>query len=156
VSSKKTARATKSGVRSNVGPAGGRGVSSKTNLGRVAGDHGLTDVDKEIIEALAEFRDTLRDGIALETKYTVRRIAAVSPPPSLGPEQIRRTREMMGVSQQVFADFLGASASTIRSWEQGQKVPSPMARRFLGLIESDPAYWKSRFFAMVAAIGSEQ
>ena len=49
----------------------------------------------------------------------------------------------------MFADFLGTSPSTIRSWEQGQKPPSPMARRFLGLIAADLPYWKRQFRAMV-------
>lgn len=62
----------------------------------------------------------------------------------------------MGVSQPVFADFLGTSLSTVRSWEQGQKPPSPMARRILGLIASDPLYWKSRFGLMVEPRGGEQ
>ena len=88
-------------------------------------------------------------GLRLEEKYTVRQVVVVVPPPELRPEDVSKTREALGVSQPIFADFLGTSTSTVRSWEQGQKVPSPMARRLLGLIESDPAYWRSRFAEMV-------
>jgi putative transcriptional regulator len=116
----------------------------------------LTEVDREIIGALADFRDALRDRTPLETKYTVRHVVVVVPPPQLGPEDVRKTREVLGVSQPVFADFLGTSPSTIRSWEQGQKPPSPMARRLLGLIASDPSYWKSQFCSMVKLRGGEQ
>jgi putative transcriptional regulator len=114
-------------------------------------DHGpeLNEVEREIIGALTDFRDTLRARTDLKTKYTVRQLVVVVPPPRLLPEDVRRTRETLGVSQPVFADFLGTSPSTIRSWEQGQKPPSRMARRFLGLIASDPAYWKSRLWSMV-------
>jgi putative transcriptional regulator len=115
----------------------------------------LTKIDREIVEALTEFRDTLRDRAPLEEKYTVRQVVVVVPPPQVGPDDVRRTRNELGVSQPVFADFLGTSPSTVRSWEQGQKVPSPMARRFLGLIGADPAYWKSRFASMVEPQGSE-
>ncbi len=115
----------------------------------------MTKVDREIIGALIDFRDALRDRVPLEAKYTVRQVVVVVPPPQLGPEDVRRTRHELGVSQPVFADFLGTSPSTVRSWEQGQKVPSPMARRLLGLIGSDPAYWKSRFASMVEPQGSE-
>jgi putative transcriptional regulator len=118
-------------------------------------DQELTEVDREIIEALTDFRDALRDRIPLETKYTVRQVVVVVPPPQLGPADVRKTREALGVSQPVFADFLGTSASTIRSWEQGQKPPSPMARRFLGFIAADPSYWKSRFSSMVQRRGDE-
>lgn len=114
-----------------------------------AGEPDLTDVEREIIGALTDFRNTLRDRTPLQTKYTIRTVTVVVPPPQLGPDDVRKTREALGVSQPVFADLLGTSASTIRSWEQGQKPPSPMARRFLGLIASDLPYWKSQFRAMV-------
>ena len=115
----------------------------------------LTKADREIIDALTEFRDTLRDRTPLEAKYTVRQVVVVVPPPLIGPDDVRKTRKELGVSQPVFADFLGTSPSTVRSWEQGQKVPSPMARRLLGLIGADPAYWKSRFALMVEPQGNE-
>jgi DNA-binding transcriptional regulator YiaG len=108
----------------------------------------LTAVDREIIEALGGFRDALRDRAPLERKYTVRQVFVTVPPPQFGPEDVRKTREALGVSQPVFADVLGTSPSTVRSWEQGQKLPSSMARRLLGLIASDPAYWKSQFLSM--------
>ncbi len=113
----------------------------------------LNDVDCEIIGALTDLRDTLRAPVPLETKYTVRQVGVVVPPPQLSPEDVRRTRAVLGVSQPVFADFLGTSTSTIRSWEQGQKTPSPMACRLLSLIAADPIYWKSRFSSM-AALGA--
>jgi putative transcriptional regulator len=109
----------------------------------------LTEVDREIIEALTDFRDALRDRVPLETKYTVRQVVVVVPPPPLAPADVRQIRESLGLSQPVFADFLGTSTATVRSWEQGQKPPSPMARRFLGLIAADPPYWKSQFRSIV-------
>jgi len=77
------------------------------------------------------------------------------PPPRIGPEDVRKTRAALGVSQPVFAGFLGTSPSTVRSWEQGQKPPSPMARQLLRLIASDPSYWKGRFFSMIEPRGGE-
>ena len=38
---------------------------------------------------------------------------------------------MMGVSKPIFGQFLGVDVKTVRSWEQGRRVPSGMARRFL-------------------------
>jgi putative transcriptional regulator len=102
-----------------------------------------------VLGALADFRDTLHARTPLEQKYTVRKFAVVTPPPQLEPDDVRKTRETLGVSQPIFADLLGTSVSTIRSWEQGQKIPSPMARRFLALIASDPSYWKERFISLI-------
>jgi DNA-binding transcriptional regulator YiaG len=122
------------------------------NAGR---EQDLTEVDREVIEALTGFRDALRDRAPLERKYTVREVVVVAPPPKLAPDEVKKTREALGVSQPVFAGLLGTSPSTVRSWEQGQKPPSPMARRLLELIRSDPSYWKSRLFSLVQPRKSE-
>ena len=45
----------------------------------------LNTADRDIIDALTEFRDTLRDRTPLEAKYTVRQVVVVVPPPQLGP-----------------------------------------------------------------------
>jgi DNA-binding transcriptional regulator YiaG len=42
----------------------------------------------------------------------------------------------------VFARFLGVDPNTVRSWEQGTRSPSSIARRFMSEIEADPAYWR--------------
>src|SRR5262249_54187942 len=144
--------------RSESGRSGGLGTAAQSRAGGAkavgAGrERVLAAVDREIIEAVAGFRDSLRNRIPLETKYTVRQVVVVAPPP-LAPADVREIRESLGLSQPVFADFLGTSTATVRSWEQGQKPPSPMARRFLGLIAADPTYWKSRFRSMVRTRGS--
>ncbi len=113
----------------------------------------LNDVDREVLAGLNDFRDALRDRIPRETKYTVRQVVSVEPPPHLTPPDVRDIRESLGLSQSVFANFLGASLSTVRSWDQGQKQPSPMARRFLGLIAADPSYWSDRFRSIVRTEG---
>jgi DNA-binding transcriptional regulator YiaG len=52
-------------------------------------------------------------------------------------------RDMLGMNQVVFARFLGVEPNTVRSWEQG-KLPSSIARRFMGEVEDDPDYWRRR------------
>ena len=47
-------------------------------------------------------------------------------------------RERLGLSQAVFADLLGASASTVRAWQRGAREPSDMVRRLLALAERQP------------------
>ena len=51
------------------------------------------------------------------------------------------------MSQAAFGAFLGADPSTVRSWEQGLRVPGPVARRMLSEIEADPAHWRKRLAA---------
>ena len=58
---------------------------------------------------------------------------------------------MMGVSQPIFSQFLGVDVKTVRSWEQGRRVPSAMARRFLEEIEASPEHWRSRLDVVLGA-----
>lgn len=64
--------------------------------------------------------------------------------PQYGPADVRRVRDLLEMSQVVFARFLGVGANTVRAWEQGSRPPSSIARRFMGEIESDPDYWRRR------------
>ena len=57
---------------------------------------------------------------------------------------MRRVRGLLGMSQVLFARFLGVDANTVRSWEQGTRPPSPIARRFMDEIEGDPEHWQQR------------
>ena len=143
-----------SGRSRGTGTASGSRAGGARSAG-AAGGEVLTEVDREVIDALAGLRDTLRDRIPLETRYTVRQVVEVERPPSLTPADVRRIRESLGLSQPVFADFLGTATSTVRSWEQGQKRPSPMARRFLGLIAADPPYWMGRLRSIVRTRAGE-
>ena len=56
-------------------------------------------------------------------------------------EAVKRTRQVFGVSQAVFAKLLGASTDTVQSWEQGVREPCPMACRLLSLINNHREHW---------------
>jgi DNA-binding transcriptional regulator YiaG len=72
-----------------------------------------------------------------------------------GPDDVRRVRGLPGMSQAVFARFLGVDANTVRSWEQGTRPPGAIARRFMGGIESDPGSWKRRVDERLVATSTE-
>jgi putative transcriptional regulator len=58
-------------------------------------------------------------------------------------EAIARLRKRgFGMSQPVFASLLSVTASTVRAWEQGQKVPSGAARRLLEVAEIEPGVFQ--------------
>jgi len=60
-------------------------------------------------------------------------------PPGWTQKQIIRLRtERLGVSQPLFASYLGVSVGALRSWEQGLKHPSSTARRLLQVLSKDP------------------
>lgn len=88
-------------------------------------------------EALAHKRGQLRKVRVTRATVTVRDVDVV-PPPEYRERDVQRVRERLGLSQAVFADLLGASASTVRAWERGAREPSDMARRLLELAERQP------------------
>jgi putative transcriptional regulator len=61
--------------------------------------------------------------------------SCLSAPPALKPEQIRKLRLRLRVSQPVFARYLNTSESTIEKWETGAKQPSGMALKLLFVVE---------------------
>jgi DNA-binding transcriptional regulator YiaG len=103
-----------------------------------------------IVEALNQFADDLEAGTPVESKYTVRQVRVIPKPSLYPPVRVRAVRELIGASQEVFAQLLAVSPMTIRSWEQGLRHPSPIARRFLDEIEMAPRHFRGRILAAVA------
>jgi DNA-binding transcriptional regulator YiaG len=106
-----------------------------------------------MVDDLHSVCDAVEAGVPLERVATVRafRIGAAARAPS--PDEIRAIRDSLGLSQAGFAEFLGAGVTTVRSWELGQRQPSSLARRLLGAIRDDPAYWHARLAKMAGAEG---
>ena len=55
--------------------------------------------------------------------------------PTLEPQQIKKLRKRLLISQPVFARYLNTSESTIEKWETGAKKPSGMALKLLSIVE---------------------
>lgn len=55
----------------------------------------------------------------------------IFPVPSFEAQDIKRIREKVGLSQPLFAELLGISVKTVRSWEQGIASPSKASSRLL-------------------------
>ena len=93
---------------------------------------------KRMVDGLME---GLKDALAhsrgkLALKERAREIPG--PAPHWTPSKIRNLRKnTLKLSQPYFAAMLNVTASTVRSWEQGQKTPSGAAARLLQLIEAD-------------------
>jgi DNA-binding transcriptional regulator YiaG len=79
--------------------------------------------------------------IAKQDPRRVRRIFRAPEPGKYSPSQIRALREAMNLSQATFAQVIGVSGILVQSWERGVRAPSPLARRMLDTISSDPAGW---------------
>jgi putative transcriptional regulator len=106
-------------------------MSGKTKLGR-------------IVVAVEEATELLRSEGLQSRRLTVRTYRLPPAPREYRPEDVKRVRELLGLSQAVLAGFLGVKVNTVRSWEQGKRPPQPIARRFLAEIEADRAYGRRR------------
>ena len=59
-----------------------------------------------------------------------------SPPKDYEPDDIRKLRDRLEMSQAQFAKFLFVSTKTVQGWEQGLRRPTSSAARLLQFIEN--------------------
>jgi DNA-binding transcriptional regulator YiaG len=83
------------------------------------------------VKALNQFADDLETGVPIESKYSVRRVRVIETPSFYSAARVQVVRELIGPSQEAFAQLLAVSLTTIQSWQRGLRQPSPIARRFL-------------------------
>lgn len=114
----------------------------KSPAGSVAG---------RIVSRLTAFTKALESEAAVSDKFTVRTIRLNLQPTSYDPADVRKTRDLLKLSQPLFAKFLGVAVQTVRAWEQGDNIPSDMACRFLDEINRDPTYWQRRLQSAAVA-----
>lgn len=98
----------------------------------------LTSAMAEVVEAL-ESGDTRR--------LTVREVTLPEPPRQYDGKAVRATRDLLGVSQEIFARLVGVSTVLVQSWEQGVRKPSAMACRLLDEINANPPRWRKMLAA---------
>jgi DNA-binding transcriptional regulator YiaG len=70
---------------------------------------------------------------------TARNAPAAPAVPQYRPDQIRKIRRGLEVSQHVFASALNVSPGTVRSWEQGARQPEGAAMRLIHIADKHPA-----------------
>ena len=93
----------------------------------------MNTVYESIISGLTEAVD---DAESKEKKLT-RRVVSIVPVKEYEAEQIKRIRKSTGMSQKVFASYMGVSDKTVEVWEAGTNHPSGAASRLLSMMEMD-------------------
>ena len=106
-------------------------------------------IEEQIIQGLEAFADALESGEDITKRFTCRKVVLDLEPTAYKPELVKETRKTLGMSQALFAKFLGVSTGTVRAWEQGAKKPSPIACRFMDEIRHDPARFQERVKELV-------
>lgn len=83
--------------------------------------------------------DMLKTG--LKSTFTQKELDSLGvqiPEISITPEQIRNIRLKTNLSQSVFAKLLNVSLSSVRQWEQGQRVPTGATKVLFELLDKSP------------------
>ena len=101
-------------------------------------------VGDKIVGRLKSFVDAVENGEDPLQRFTCRTIRLQLEPQDYSPALVKSTRELLGASQAIFAQFLGVSTSSVQDWEQGQKPPQGSACRLMDEIRRDPEYWLGR------------
>ena len=83
----------------------------------------MEHVYESIMTGLAE---AIEDAQSKE-KHLQRRIAAVMPVKTYNAKEIQHIRKKTGLSQKLFAGYMGVSAKTVEAWEAGTNHPSGTA-----------------------------
>jgi putative transcriptional regulator len=95
-----------------------------------------TKFNSRIFEAVHETaRDMHRLGFIDKRRMAWYDALCLKPAQDYNAKQIKALRARLRVSQTVLADVLGASPSTVRQWESGDKRPSGPSRRLLDILE---------------------
>ncbi len=94
---------------------------------------GEDSVYGSIMEGLDE---ALRD--AQSEKPTLKRhTVTVEPVKIFKADEVKKIRNSTGMSQKIFASYMGVSDKTVEAWEAGTNHPSGAASRLLSMIEKD-------------------
>jgi putative transcriptional regulator len=104
----------------------------------------MSKMCKILLNRLDAFVGAMEKGQALSERFTCRKIELNLIPEKYNPKKVKNAREVLGVSQALFAQFLGVSPKTVAAWERGAKIPQDIACRFMDEIRHDPDYWKDR------------
>ena len=107
-------------------------------------------LEDKLVKSLENFADALDKGDDITERFTCRKVVLNLEPTQYDPDQVRSTREILGASQAVFAQFLGVSTSTVQAWERGENPPSPIACRFMDEIQGDARRFKKRFLELLS------
>lgn len=87
-------------------------------------------------ELMNSINEALEDADASEKKLK-RRIVTVIPVKEYQADEIKEIRKETGLSQKLFASYLGVSNKTVEAWEAGTNQPSGAASRLLHMMQMD-------------------
>ena len=71
------------------------------------------------------------------------RTLSITPIEKFTANEIKEIRKKAGMTQVLFAKYLGVSLKTVEAWEAGRNQPNGTASRMLSITKKDPHFPKS-------------
>ena len=89
-----------------------------------------------------EIKEGLEEAIAYEkgTLKAKKVTLSIMPVEQFDSAEIRKIRTSTGMTQTIFAKFMGVSVKTVEAWEAGRNHPEGAACRLLTLTKNNPAF----------------
>lgn len=91
----------------------------------------MSSVYESIMTGLTESVEDARSG----GKRLKKRIVTIVPVKEYSAAEVKRIRKNTGLSQKLFASYMGVSDKTVEAWEAGTNHPSGAASRILSMME---------------------
>ena len=95
---------------------------------------------KTIKDAVGDtVKDLIKSGI--KTSFSERELKVLGvkiPQVEINAQDIQEIRQKIKLSQSVFAKLLNVSLSSVRQWEQGNRMPSGSTKVLLDLLHKQP------------------
>ena len=119
----------------------------------MAGRTNKLSAEEKIIDGLERFADALESGADVTERFTCRKVILNLEPVEYTPDMVKTVRNTLGVSQSLFAQFLGVSTSAVQKWERGERDVPPVAGRFMDEITNAPDRFRKRFLSLATPAG---
>ena len=90
--------------------------------------------------------DDIKTGLEQAIEYEKGNLSArsvtlsITPVDTFTPGEIKTIRNRTGLTQIMFAKFMGVSVKTVEAWESGRNHPEGTACRLLTLTSNDPSF----------------
>ncbi len=80
----------------------------------------------------------LNEALAIEKRELKGRktVYEIQPVKNYDNKQIREIRNSVGMTQVLFADYMGVSCKTVEAWEKGTNHPTGTACRLISMLEN--------------------
>ena len=91
----------------------------------------FNDIKLGLEQAIEYEKDTLK---AKKTRLSI------LPLDTFSSDEIKSIRNKTGLTQVLFAKFMGVSVKTVEAWEAGRNQPDGAARRLLAITKANPSF----------------